>query len=201
MAKKLCELCGKEYASDIWFGVHMCSSCGDEYAKAKDGDASAIARFIHPNTYPNATDNARKNLIAIVSYKAEQMGIDSQEIDPDESEECLDATDTINLDAETRRAQAKQAKKFIDISGLVVGFVAILLGACVHGMKTGSFESSYQYGGDAYTGIQNAAAQNANNIKYLAEIVKTGMTFGLCVFGVALMLYFFRKLLQDIENK
>ncbi len=32
---------------------------------------------------------------------------------------------------------------------------------------TGSYESNQQYGGDAYTGIQNAAAQSANNVYYM----------------------------------
>lgn len=32
---------------------------------------------------------------------------------------------------------------------------------------SGSYETSQKYGGDAYTGIQNAAAQTANNVYYM----------------------------------
>ena len=34
-------------------------------------------------------------------------------------------------------------------------------------VANGSYESSKSYGGDAYTGIQNAAAQTANNVYYM----------------------------------
>ncbi len=41
-------------------------------------------------------------------------------------------------------------------------------------MGTGDYETYITYGGDAYTGMQNASAQAANNVKALAEIVSMG---------------------------
>ena len=38
---------------------------------------------------------------------------------------------------------------------------------------SGSYESSKAYGGDAYTGIQNAAAQTANNVYYMNKNLVT----------------------------
>ena len=48
---------------------------------------------------------------------------------------------------------------------------AIICFAAETSYATGSYESSKQYGGDAYTGIQNAAAQTANNVYYLTRNV------------------------------
>lgn len=53
-------------------------------------------------------------------------------------------------------------------------------------MDNGDHEDNEYYGGDAYTGIQQAAAQTANNIQTLTEnittiggyiLLLTGMTF------------------------
>ena len=54
-------------------------------------------------------------------------------------------------------------------------------------MDEGYYESSYTYGGDAYTGIQNAAAQTANNTRYLAKITRFGFGSVLLVGGISLM--------------
>ena len=67
-------------------------------------------------------------------------------------------------------------------------------------MSTGSWESNSSYGGDAYTGIQNAAAQTANNVQDLAEILKTGMSSALIIFGIAMIAYFGLKLFKNTEK-
>lgn len=64
-------------------------------------------------------------------------------------------------------------------------------------MDTGSYESYFEYGGDAYTGIQNASAQAANNISDLAEIVSMGMFAFLLVFGIALICFFIGRIEAD----
>ncbi len=63
------------------------------------------------------------------------------------------------------------------ITGLIsFGASALsLIFACVlFFMDTGNYESPLYYGGDAYTGIQQAAAQTANNTMALARICRTG---------------------------
>ena len=57
---------------------------------------------------------------------------------------------------------------------IVLGVVSVILGLVMFGMEDGYYEMDEQYGGDAYTGIQNAAAQTADNVKALGKIVKTG---------------------------
>ena len=49
------------------------------------------------------------------------------------------------------------------------------------------YESKITYGGDAYTGIQNAAAVTSLNVKKLADIVQYGFGSVLLVMGLALI--------------
>jgi len=51
----------------------------------------------------------------------------------------------------------------------------------------GAWERSEAYGGDAYTGIQNAAAQTANNVQALARIARFGFGSVLTVGGAAMV--------------
>ena len=95
---------------------------------------------------------------------------------------------------------AKKGKLICSIIGAVGGFISIILGFVVSGMSTGSWESNSSYGGDAYTGIQNAAAQTANNVQDLAEILKTGMSSALIIFGIAMIAYFGLKFFKNTEK-
>lgn len=65
--------------------------------------------------------------------------------------------------------------------------------------KTGYMEFDKEYGGDAYTGIQNAAAQTASNVKNLAEATKNGFAFLLIAIGLIAIFYFAMKL-KDKRN-
>lgn len=95
---------------------------------------------------------------------------------------------------------AKKGKLICSIIGAIGGFISIILGFVVSGMSTGSWESNTSYGGDAYTGIQNAAAQTANNVQDLAEILKTGMSSALIIFGIAMIAYFGLKFFKNAEK-
>ena len=95
---------------------------------------------------------------------------------------------------------AKKGKLICSIIGAIGGFISIILGFVVSGMSTGSWESNTSYGGDAYTGIQNAAAQTANNVQDLAEILKTGMSSALIIFGIAMIAYFGLKFFKNTEK-
>ena len=95
---------------------------------------------------------------------------------------------------------AKKGKLICSIIGAVGGLISIILGFVVSGMSTGSWESNSSYGGDAYTGIQNAAAQTANNVQDLAEILKTGMSSALIIFGIAMIAYFGLKFFKNTEK-
>lgn len=58
------------------------------------------------------------------------------------------------------------------------------------------------YGGDAFTGIQNASAMAARNIKYLANIVKFGFSSVLFISGLTLIVVsiVIRPDRKDIED-
>ncbi len=77
-------------------------------------------------------------------------------------------------------------KKICAFVLLAAGLLAIILGCVCFGKDDGSWERSYTYGGDAYTGIQNAAAQTANNVQALADINRFGFGAVLLVGGIAL---------------
>ena len=85
--------------------------------------------------------------------------------------------------------------KKIGIVLIVVGVVALILACSLFTAEVGLGEGYEQYGGDAYTGIQNAAARTSKNVVITNEILCLGfgsvllvMSFlGLGV-GVALLI-------------
>ena len=70
---------------------------------------------------------------------------------------------------------------------VVVGILAIILAVVCFSMDVGNTSLGYSYGGDAYTGIQNATAQTANNILYLAKISRFGFGSVLLVLGLGMI--------------
>lgn len=75
----------------------------------------------------------------------------------------------------------------------IFGVIAIVLGNNMNHMATYNITESTKYGGDAYTGIQNAAADTSNNIRTLgnqfANIVGQIMIF-LGIFIIVLGIIF-----------
>ena len=151
MAKRICELCGKDHACDMWFGVHLCSSCEDKFDRAKEGDAWAINQFLDPQMYPYATDNARKNIIAFVKHKNKGKAEDAaqQKSVPHQAgcgyQQTTDADDTCaasniypEFDMRTTPENKNGAREswtfplFANI-GAIIKFVAILLWVCTTG--------------------------------------------------------------------
>lgn len=57
----------------------------------------------------------------------------------------------------------------------------------------GATEHSYTYGGDAYTGIQNAAAQAATNVYYLTSVFTKGIGVLISSIGAVSFCYFKSK--------
>lgn len=79
MAKKLCELCGKNLEADMRFGVRLCQECLDGYNKAMSGDTDAVARFLCLQNFPNAADLAQKQIIQVIAKRNERMEAVKQE--------------------------------------------------------------------------------------------------------------------------
>lgn len=90
-------------------------------------------------------------------------------------------------------------KKGINIVGIISGVLSIIFSFVVKGMPIGLYELSETYGGDAYTGIQNAAAQTAVNVYYLADLVRTGLFALLLVLGIALICFFLSRMDIDVK--
>ncbi len=86
------------------------------------------------------------------------------------------------------------------IVGILSGILSIIFGIITLKKDAGSYVSSQSYGGDAYTGIQNASAKSANNIQDLAEILKFGLGGLLIVLGIAICCYFFIKIKQNNKS-
>jgi hypothetical protein len=78
--------------------------------------------------------------------------------------------------------------KLLKIFGICLGVLAIVFSLVVFSGSVGYYESSQTYGGDAYTGIQNAAAQSANNIMYVGETVQMALGFFLLIQGLVMLL-------------
>lgn len=88
-------------------------------------------------------------------------------------------------------------KKKIGVFFIVVGILSAILGLSAFGMDTGNYAGNQAYGGDAYTGIQNAAAQTARNIQTLTEAVVFGFGAVLLVGGLALAGYGLQNVLDN----
>lgn len=91
-----------------------------------------------------------------------------------------------------------KAKKFFATLFLLTGILSVILSFTVADSVSGGYEANITYGGDAYTGIQNAAAQSANNILALNSTLALGFQSVLLVGGLTLI---FSSLIFLTSNK
>ena len=76
-------------------------------------------------------------------------------------------------------------KTILGLDIIVLGIIAIILSSDL--FRGGVYEEKNAYGGDAYTGIQNAAATTANNVRALEiQTIKIYQNFMLFV-GIAMI--------------
>ena len=90
---------------------------------------------------------------------------------------------------------AKQIRTFL-LCG--VGVISIILSIKCFSFDRLDSESRSMYGGDAYTGIQNAAATTSKNVSELASIVQFGFGSLLLINGLTLLAF---GLTSPIEKK
>ncbi|MBR6174914.1 MAG: hypothetical protein IKQ52_04935 [Bacteroidales bacterium] len=79
------------------------------------------------------------------------------------------------------------AQKIRAIVLVIVGVVSLGLSIKCFTTDDLGYESRSMYGGDAYTGIQNAAATTSKNVRDLAGIVQFGFGSILLVMGLTLV--------------
>lgn len=87
---------------------------------------------------------------------------------------------------------------------VLVGLLSMALSIFCFNLEVGDKVSMQYFGGDAYTGMQQASAHAANNILFLAKIVKIGFGSLLLTWGlgmIALGLTFYRKTPEYVEHK
>lgn len=101
------------------------------------------------------------------------------------------------------RVEVAKKKHYItETIGILTGVVSIILGIITFATKVGNYERAETYGGDAYTGIQNAAAQAANNIYYTGEMLRFALASILVVIGTFMIIFFVEKLSDyNMERK
>lgn len=88
-------------------------------------------------------------------------------------------------------------KKVFSIAGAAAGVFSIIMSFVVLGKETGYYVSNSSYGGDAYTGIQNAAAETANNVIYLGDMIQLGLFAVLFAFGLACAAHFGKQVFAE----
>ena len=106
----------------------------------------------------------------------------------------------------------QKIKKIFNYTLIGIGVLSIIF-AILCFVLNGEFGSCYYvgrqvYGGDAYTGIQNAAAATANNIdalnesvETLANCIKIGFGFVLLIVGLLVTLYGVQEVLKSKASK
>ena len=81
--------------------------------------------------------------------------------------------------------------------GIFVSIVVLIAGIIFFFYSSfgdiGSTEYNLEYGGDAYTGIQNAAAQTASNVHYLIICISKGIGILTSSIGLISLSYFVEK--------
>lgn len=78
-------------------------------------------------------------------------------------------------------------KKRLRVFCILLSLLAFLFAILVFDLDPGSYESNHSYGGDAYTGIQNAAAQAANNVQDVGRLLRTALGYGFLLQGAILL--------------
>lgn len=93
------------------------------------------------------------------------------------------------------------AKIICNVLGVISGIVSIIFGFIVYNGKNGLYIEQKSYGGDAYTGIQNAMAEVGSNINYLNQNIQEGLGYVLIAIGLIAIFYFIGKIVANKGDK
>lgn len=74
---------------------------------------------------------------------------------------------------------------------VIIGAFSIFVGIDIRGRNTGDVETFKEYGGDAYTGIQNTEARTGSNVRFQSEIIKEGMSDVFIICGMIIIVFAF----------
>lgn len=89
-------------------------------------------------------------------------------------------------------------EKFVElifsVITFIVGVVSVILGIACSQRYYGAYEDMLKYGGDAYTGIQQASAQAANNIIATTKAAIFGFASILIIAGLIIAIVELKKI-------
>ena len=66
---KICELCQAPEAWDTRFGIQLCQNCLEGFESVMKNDIDAIQKYADEENYPNATENAKQQIISLAKRK------------------------------------------------------------------------------------------------------------------------------------
>ncbi|WP_296978094.1 hypothetical protein [uncultured Eubacterium sp.] len=97
--------------------------------------------------------------------------------------------------------------KLLQLISNTIGFVSGIL-SIIFGTKIKNYNNTYlaryvslfNYGGAAYTGIQNAAADTGNNVKVVYQLIQNSAMFLLITIGLIAISAFFSKLIKAVMD-
>lgn len=96
--------------------------------------------------------------------------------------------------------------KLLQLISNTIGFVSGIL-SIIFGIKIKNYNntylgyvSSFEFGGAAYTGIQNAAADTGNNVKAVYHLIQNSAMFLLITIGLITISAFFSKLIKAVMD-
>ena len=94
----------------------------------------------------------------------------------------------------------KHAQKIITILGILCGIATVIVGVILLKADYGSWqETTVSFGGDFYTYSYKATARAANNVLYMAKILRSGLSCLLMTMGAFEALYFGNLTLKAFE--
>ena len=94
----------------------------------------------------------------------------------------------------------KAYKMIINIVGVIAGLIILLYGLTSLSPNSGSYIRSNIYGGDAYTGIQNAAADTGNNVRIVGNDIIKGIGMLEIGMGLFISLYSGNQLVECFDD-
>jgi hypothetical protein len=81
-----------------------------------------------------------------------------------------------------------------------IGTSSIALGIYCFSFNTGEFIMDHMYGGDAFTGMQNASATAARNLLSMSKIIQFGLSSLLIVGGAMIVVLGIPKKKDKVAN-
>lgn len=73
------------------------------------------------------------------------------------------------------------------VAFVIIAIVSFTFSSKIDDMRSGDYVSSHQYGGDAYTGIQNASAETGCNVYKGNELVQKGFKYLFILTGLGFL--------------